>query len=795
MNKFVKIGAIVAAVVMVLVVAVAILAKVLITPERVRATVLPMAEDALQREVQLGEIEVSIFSGIALHDLKIKEKDQDEIFVSAGQVVLRYRFWPLFFLQVVVDEVRLEEPRIRVVRLADGTFNFSDLIADVADAGDTGAPPEPAAEKSAGPPPINLTIATVRLTDGELVFVDQMINPDAPLRYQLSQLNFSARDIALNRAFPFELTSRINDAPFSVDGRADILRQTGNARITLENFDVTAFSPYFREQVPGRLTGLKVDLDVRAEGGVKQVVSSGKVALRDINLTLDDLADAPIRGANLHLDYDLEADLEGSTLQLRSTRLDFNGIVAEASGRVEQFDTEPRVALDLRVPALDLRKALAALPQNLVADALDMSPAGVVDVRARLEGSVDQGAALLKGAEVHLQNVQATVAGLRPALDGRLILNGDQLTSQDLIMREGANQARIDLKASNLFGETIVVSQHLSSERFDLDALLQASAAPAASTARQPAPAATGPAEEIGPFDIPVRADGTVKIAKTVYKGLAVDDFDLAYRLVDNVLTVEKMTGRVVGGTFNQSARVDLGREGLAYQTKVNLQSLQADPFVTAFMPQAAGTLFGNLNLDLDLSGRGTLAETLKKNLSGKGNVNLAEGRITGAGLAEDFADYLNLEELRVLRFSKFGGRFTIEQGRVRLNTELEGSEVRMKPQGTVGLDGSLDLNLNASLAPALMQKLDRRGQVTRFLTDQQGWGQLPLRVAGSYDNPRFALDATGVREQVEEKAREELQRRVIDRILPAKPEGEEEQPQEPARKLLDDAVRGIFGR
>jgi AsmA protein len=218
---------------------------------------------------------------------------------------------------------------------------------------------------------------------------------------------------------------------------------------------------------------------------------------------------------------------------------------------------------------------------------------------------------------------------------------------------------------------------------------------------------------------------------------------------------------------------------------------------VTAFLPKAAGTVFGNLNLDLDLSGQGTLADTIKRNLSGKGVLNLADGQITGAGLAQGLADFLNLEELRVLRFSQFRGSFTIEQGQMRVDSNFDGSNVRMKPQGTVGLDGSLNMALNASMAPPLMQRLDQRGQFTRFLTDQEGWGQLPLKVAGSYDQPRFAMDTAGVREQVEERARDELQRRVIDRVLPSKPEGEGEEtkPQDPARQLLDDAVRGLFRR
>lgn len=794
MNKLVKIGAIVAGVLVVLVVVLTILAKMLITPERVRATVVPIAEQALEREVQLGEIQVSLFSGIALRDLKIMEKDGEDVFVGTDQVVLRYRFWPLLFLQVVVDEVRLDKPMIHVVRKEDGSFNFSDLLGEGAEAPAEAPSAAPTTEDAGGAPPINLTIATVRLVGGDLLFIDEMINPGHPLRYQIAQLDVSADDIALDRAFPFEVACRINDAPLSVKGRADIAQQSGRAQISLKNFDVTAFSPYFHEQVPGRLDGLRIDLDVDAEGGVEQVISKGKIVLKEIDLVLTDLPDAPLRKASLALDYDVQVDLNASHIALRSSRADFNGIVAEAAGRISNFAEAPQIDLDVKVPALDLRKAFAALPNALVEDAAAFNPAGVVEMTARLEGAADSGAALLKSAQVVLRDVQADAGGLRPAINGALDLTGDQVTSRDLVVVAGDNRARVDLNARNLFGQPIIVNHAVTSERFNIDALLPGSAAPAAAAAPSAA-VKDQPAEEIGPIELPLTVNGTVKIAETVYKGLAVNDFDLAYKLVNNVLTVEKMTGRMVGGTFSQTARVDLGRKGLGYQTRINLQSLQADPFVTAFLPKAAGTFFGNMNLDLDLSGQGTLTDTIKRNITGKGVLNLADGRVTGAGLAQGLADFLNLEELRVLRFSKFGGSFTIDQGRVRIDSALDGSDVRMNPQGTLGLDGALDLALNASLAPALMQKLDQRGQFTRFLTDQQGWGQLPLKVAGTYAQPRFAMDTAGVRQQVEEKAREELQRRVIDRVLPGKPEGEEEKPQDPARQLLDDAVRGLFRR
>ncbi|HEX9873908.1 MAG TPA: AsmA family protein, partial [Deferrimonas sp.] len=184
MNRFIKISAMIAGAVVVLVVALIVLAQILITPERVRETVLPLAEKALHRKVALGEIDVSLFSGISIQDIRVQEKTGAEDFVVADRIVLRYRIWPLFFLRVVVDEVRLEGPKIRLERLADGSFNFSDLTVPAA--AESPAPKEePATENGKE---INLLVARVAVSGGEVLFFDHAAGAATPYRYQLSDL-------------------------------------------------------------------------------------------------------------------------------------------------------------------------------------------------------------------------------------------------------------------------------------------------------------------------------------------------------------------------------------------------------------------------------------------------------------------------------------------------------------------------------------------------------------------------------------------------------------------------------
>jgi AsmA protein len=793
MKKFFRVTGIIFAILVLLIVVLTVAAKILITPERIRAAVLPVAREALHREVDLGEISISLFRGITLQNLNVRERDGKESFIVADRVILRYQFWPLLFKRVVIDEVRLEAPRIRIERLPDGSFSFSDLLPADTDipAEVTPTPPEPSAASS-----IDLLVSEVAIRDGLVVFLDRVVNPTAPLEYKLAGLNVTASDISLQKGFPLSIQATINGSPLEVTGNINAAARSGQARVRLDDLDVTVFSPYFADQLPGKLGSLKLKLDLTAEGSADAVATSGRIEMKQIDLVLDALKDAPLREANVSLDYKLKADLAQTRLTIEEAKAVFNGIPLLLSGTVENYAVAPSIDLKAAVTDLDLRQAFAAIPPALVQQVQGLDPAGTVNLTAHLAGPVDRGAGLLREAEVRLAGIQANVGNLRPALSGQLSVRGDTLVSRDLNVVAGDNRAAIELKANNLFSRPIGVSSRITSERFNLEPLLQGTATPVATPSTpQPKVPATTPVE-LGPFDLPLRADGSLQIGQAFYKGVAVENFDLHYLLEKNVLTVDRLSGKVAGGSFNQTARIDLTRKGLDYATRLAFKDVQAEPLVNAFVPKAAGTVFGALSLNADLNGRGTLPETLKRNLSGNGAFQIDDGKLTGAGLVKGLADFVNLEELRTLSFRRAKGSFTVINGKVNLNSDFAGSDVRFAPTGTVGLDGGLDVALDLRLSPALTGKLDRRGNVAQFFTDAEGWGQLPLKAKGTIGAPRFALDTSAVKGKVKEKAREEiekkLQEKVLDKLAPK--EGEEG-PREPAKQMLEEGLKKLLGR
>ncbi|HSH13837.1 MAG TPA: DUF748 domain-containing protein, partial [Desulfurivibrionaceae bacterium] len=522
------------AVPVVLIGALTVAAKLLITPERVRRTILPLVETALHRPVELGEIKVGIFSGISLQGLVVREKAGKEIFIAADKLVLRYQFWPLLRRQVVVDEVSLQEPRIRVTRLADGSFNFSDLTG-----GQDKAPAPAAKEPPSGAPPLDVLISEVNIRGGELLFIDQAVAGGAAApTYKVSQLDLSAPGFSLNRSFPVEISGLLNAAPLKFKGEIDPVGRGGSGNLNLEGLDVTAFAPYFKEAVPGRLETLKLSLDLQVRGGSGNVASSGIVTMADLGLTLKALPDAPISQALLTVAHDLNFSKAADRLDLKALKVDYNGLVVEASGHLAQLSAGPVADLTVRLPSLALKKAMAAAPVGLVRGVAALDPAGSISAEARLVGPLAKTDTLLASAWLGLEQVQVTAGGLRPSVSGRLELTGDRLTSRDLVLGDGTNQARLELAASNLFGKPVVLRHKLTAGRFLLDPLLAVGGATAPAASGKAGPSGqVAPAKEAGPFDLPLTAEGEVQIGETVYKGLAVSNFKLVYQLKNNVLT------------------------------------------------------------------------------------------------------------------------------------------------------------------------------------------------------------------------------------------------------------------
>ena len=547
----------------VVIVALVIAVYLLVTPERIKGWALPVLEENLHRQVTLGDVEIGLFSGITLNDLQIRALDGEHHLVAVESLLLSYQFKPLLQGRLVIDEVRLTAPQVRLVQFADGRLSIDDLLSSSAEEKVVAPAEEPVeSDDAAG---IDLLVSRVVLENGTIEFLNQ--SEGAP-DLILSAIDLLVRDITLDGSIPFTLDVRFAQTDFRFDGE---------------------FAPS---------------------------TSQGRV-----NLSVE--------------------------------RLDLNTVLAHFA---------PESALE--------------------------------------------------------------------------------------------------------------TTESSESEQ----------------TGSDPEPV------EPGPVDIPVQIAGAVQIGELLYEDLVVSAMRADYRLQDNHFNLDLLKGQVAGGGFELGSAVDLITPGFAYRGDIDLQGIDLGGLASALVPEVKDAVQGTLRGSIDFSGAGALTATLLDNLRSRGDIRLENGRLRGGSFLGEMSSFLGQPELRVLSFKSLGGTFDLQSRIAQLDIALDSSRTRIKAQGTAAIDGALKLTLETALAPDVLKGVSLNSPFGRALSDENGWGVLPMKVAGTYSAPSFKLDSSKLKDQVKDEVKAKVKKKVEEKISEKIQEklGTEEIP---AQELIDKSLKKLFGR
>jgi hypothetical protein len=128
MKKLFNIGLVLCALFCVLLVGASFALKAYLSDARLRSMIVPPMEKALGRTVDIGQINVSLFSGVQVYDFSIKEANGADDFISSSRFVIFYNLLPLIQGKFVISEIRFVDPSIHVFRDYDGVFNFQSLV-------------------------------------------------------------------------------------------------------------------------------------------------------------------------------------------------------------------------------------------------------------------------------------------------------------------------------------------------------------------------------------------------------------------------------------------------------------------------------------------------------------------------------------------------------------------------------------------------------------------------------------------------------------------------------------------
>ncbi len=190
---------------------------------------------------------------------------------------------------------------------------------------------------------------------------------------------------------------------------------------------------------------------------------------------------------------------------------------------------------------------------------------------------------------------------------------------------------------------------HMKSDGIAIDRVLEL-----ASTVREPSMPASrnappGPKDEtpVAPgLRIPRDVTGllTLEAKELLFRKLHFPNAEIAARLADGVVTVDKFRVDAEEGRLELSARADLGGDSPTFDTNARIEGLSATPWVDSFAPALAGRVKGKLEATLEARGEGATAEELSRSLFARIAARVSEGHFQGTPLKAVFGDLGRIE-------------------------------------------------------------------------------------------------------------------------------------------------------
>jgi uncharacterized protein involved in outer membrane biogenesis len=231
--------------------------------------------EALHRPVTIEGVSINPYALSAeVRGFRMLEREGGATAVSFSSLYANVEAESLFRGGIVVEEVRLVEPLVSVVRLEGQHYNWSDVIDEILNKPDDGS-------KS------SFAIHNIRVEKGRIDFDDRPVGK----KHVIADLDLGVPFVS-NLPSQVEtfveplLAMKVNDTPFEIHGKAKPFSATRESVVNLkfDGFDLTRYVDYLPGEKTFRLPGARLSSDLaltfaQPAGKAPDVTARGTIGL------------------------------------------------------------------------------------------------------------------------------------------------------------------------------------------------------------------------------------------------------------------------------------------------------------------------------------------------------------------------------------------------------------------------------------------------------------------------------------------------------------------------------------
>jgi uncharacterized protein involved in outer membrane biogenesis len=726
---------------------------------------LSRAESALGRRVSIEKIGVTLLGGIGVRLEHVVIADDPafstDAFLTARDLQVNAKLLPLLKKRFEIKRVILRDPEIRIIRNEQGRLNTTTLGAPKGASASGSAGSNTAPSGAAAP----LVVSLVNLEGGEVHFSDRSAGLDLKLTQiesHVEELDFNKPiALSLKAAFLAEEPNLKLTGQFGPIGQpVDVKNLAVQLAIELDPLDVATLAravPSIGKAMPPNLK-MSGPLSARIEAAGRP--DSVKVDLRidatQASASLPQFQKTP----GIPLVLTSKARVAPPRVTIEGFTLALDKLEAAGSG-VYMMTQPPTIDISIESKSIALADWTGAVPQ--------MKPyglSGTASLSLRIHGPLKPGVLPSRSGKLTLVDARATIPQLpKPISQGRA-----EITFS-------GTQAKVSNASARIGGSTVEGSAVIETFTPLTVAYEARSATLALADVRPPNPNAKKP-EVLNALAVRGRMvalkepenRGEATVASGSIANIDVQNLKASYALVGKETRIEHFEVQTLEGTISGSGVMATKGGVPTFDFKTKASNLSILAFLDRLPPATAKFLRGRASLDLNVSGAGKEWPDIQKSVSGSGVAELFDGALVDFNLFSSVVDqisgatgnpnlisnsfkekYPKLFKSQDTEFNDIKSDFVIENGKLLArNLKLKADEYNVSAKGGLGLDRSLDIDVNLLLSKKLSSDLIQDVKLASYLANANGQIEIPFVLEGTLPKARAKIDASYISKIVE---------------------------------------------
>ncbi len=371
--------------------------------------IISTVEKALNRRVtyKSGSFSFSRGATFAFTKAAVMEKDGSSIFVSTKRIDISIALLPLIEKKLVLKEVRLEEPDIKLIRFKNGKFNFSDIL----EGNKEGIP---------------LSIRGIRMQNGSATFEDQAISQQGVISY-LNSIDLFVSRLIRGKSAMFRLScafpEKTGNGKLEISGTAKLppkdrpLHDTRlDMKVSAANLNAARYWDYYSSYVPFRKIYGSIELDSNFKGALSDFSSSGTAKIKGLHFDYPQVFHSILSPKEVRIKYNMQ--LTPKDIIVRHLALDVDNLSVKGNCALKDIHSRD---LFISAKATTNRFRLEEFGKYIPFGIIEKNTSEFIENRilggtyklqeGMLEGRVSQIAHMEKGTNYNVLSIKGTVDG------------------------------------------------------------------------------------------------------------------------------------------------------------------------------------------------------------------------------------------------------------------------------------------------------------------------------------------------------------------------------------------------